>query len=412
MSLALHDLLVCCRRLENEKAVERRKEVENFKRLLRDSETVRQLDRNSDSKQGKQLNWDAVFSVLQKYFQKEIKNLQQTKPNASASTQTMRQKKIQEVGSLVKYFIRCANKRGPRLKCQELLIYVMEIIRDPTSCAAYGSDCSNILLKDILSVRKYWCEISQQQWSELLILYSQLYLKPSGNISRVLVARIIHTLMRGYCFQTDGLSSDMLIFFSKAMQSARQEKNSAGLDHIVGAMNIFCNKFADNCRLRICKAGEEILPTLLYIWTHYRPKDSLKASIIELFRLQVHIHHPKGAKTQGRGAYDFTKWQSILHNLYDVLVNEINLISSRGKYSSGSRNIAVKENLIELMADICHQVFTEDTKVLEITQSYAVTQREPSEDTVPNKRRRIELGWEVIRDNMQISQKDFDVIPW
>lgn len=54
---------------------------------------------------------------------------------------------------------------GPRLKCQELLTYVMEIIRDPTSCAAYGSDCSSILLKDILSVRKYWCEISQQQWS-------------------------------------------------------------------------------------------------------------------------------------------------------------------------------------------------------------------------------------------------------
>ncbi|NXJ58989.1 ATM kinase, partial [Rostratula benghalensis] len=412
MSLALHELLICCRRLENEKAVERRKEIENFKRLLRDSETVLQLDRNSDSKQGKQLNWDALFSVLQKCFQKEMKNVQLTKPNASAATQTTRQKKMQEVGSLVKYFIRCANKRGPRLKCQELLIYVMEIIRDPTNCAAYGSDCSSILLKDILSVRKYWCEIPQQQWSELLMVYGQLYLKPSGTINRVLVARIIHTLMRGYCFQTDGLSSDMFIFFSKAMQCARQEKNTAGLDHIVGAMNIFCNKFAVNCRIRICKIGEEILPTVLYIWTHHRPKDSLKESIIELFRLQVHVHHPKGAKTQGKGAYDSTKWQSILHNLYDLLVNEINLISSRGKYSSGSRNIAVKENLIELMADICHQVFTEDTKVLEITQSYTISQRECSDETVPSKRRRIELGWELIRDNLQRSQKDFDVIPW
>ncbi|XP_030331993.1 serine-protein kinase ATM isoform X1 [Strigops habroptila] len=412
MSLALHDLLVCCRRLENEKAVERRKEIENFKRLLRDSETILQLDRNSDSKQGKQLNWDAVFSVLQKYFQKEMKNLQLTKPNASASTQTTRHKKMQEVGSLVKYLIRCANKRGPRLKCQELLIYVMEIIRDPTSCAAYGSDCSSILLKDILSVRKYWCEISQKQWSELLVLYGQLYLKPSGKINRVLVARIIHTLTRGYCFQTDALSSDMLVFFSKAMQCARQEKNAAGLDHIVGAMNIFCSKFAVNCRIRICKVGEEILPTVLYIWTQYRPKDSLKEAIIELFRLQVRIHHPKGAKTQGKGAYDSAKWQSILHNMYDLLVNEVNLISSRGKYSSASRNIAVKENLIELMADICHQVFTEDTKVLEVTQSYAVSQREPSDETLPSKRRRIELGWEVIRDNLQRSQKDFDVIPW
>ncbi|NXU56060.1 ATM kinase, partial [Turnix velox] len=412
MSLVLHDLLICCRRLENEKAVERRKEIENFKRLLRDSETVLQLDRNSDSKQGKQLNWDALFSVLQKYFQKEMKNLQMTKPNASASTQTTRQKKMQEVGSLVKYFIRCANKRGPRLKCQELLYYVMQIIRDPTSCAAYGSDCSSILLKDILSVRKYWCEISQQQWSELLILYRQLYLRPSGKINRVLVARIIHTLMKGYCFQTDGLSSDMFIFFSEVMQCARQEKNTAGLDHIIGAINIFCSKFAVNCRIRICKMGEEILPTVLYIWTQHRPKDSLKESIIELFHLQVRVHHPKGAKTQGKDAYDSTKWRSILHNIYDLLVNEINLISSRGKYSSGSRNIAVKENLIELMADICHQVFAVDTKVPEITQAYAVTQRESSDETVPSKRRRIELGWELIRDNLQKSQKDFDVLPW
>lgn len=37
-------------------------------------------------------------------------------------------------------------------------------------------------------------------------------------------------------------------------------------------------------------------------------------------------------------------------------MSEINLIGSRGKYSSGSRTIAVKENLIGLMADICHQV--------------------------------------------------------
>lgn len=58
------------------------------------------------------------------------------------------------------------------------------------------------------------------------------------------------------------------------------------------------------------------------------------------------------------------------------------------------------------------QVFTEDTKVLEITQSYAITQRESGDGEGPSKRRRIELGWEVIRDNLQKSQNDFDVIPW
>nr|XP_031530717.1 serine-protein kinase ATM-like [Vicugna pacos]XP_031530718.1 serine-protein kinase ATM-like [Vicugna pacos]XP_031530719.1 serine-protein kinase ATM-like [Vicugna pacos] len=61
MSLALNDLLICCRQLEHDRATERRKEVEKFKRLIQDPETIQHLDRHSDSKQGKYLNWDAVF---------------------------------------------------------------------------------------------------------------------------------------------------------------------------------------------------------------------------------------------------------------------------------------------------------------------------------------------------------------
>uniref|UniRef100_A0A8D0GFY6 Telomere-length maintenance and DNA damage repair domain-containing protein n=1 Tax=Sphenodon punctatus TaxID=8508 RepID=A0A8D0GFY6_SPHPU len=158
MSLAIvQDLLVCYRQLENDKATERRKEVEKFK------QTVQQLDQNSDSRHGKQLNWDGVFRYLQKYIQKEMESLRFAKPNVSASTQAYRQKKMQEISSLVKYFIRCANKRAPRLKCHELLNYVMDTMNDASSCAIYGDDCSSILLKDILSVRKYWCEISKEQ---------------------------------------------------------------------------------------------------------------------------------------------------------------------------------------------------------------------------------------------------------
>ncbi|XP_054829190.1 serine-protein kinase ATM [Eublepharis macularius] len=412
MSLAIHELLLCCRQLDNDKATERKKEIEKFKRLIRDPETIRQLDSNSDSRDAKQMNWDATFRFLQKFIQKETESARLAKPNVSASTQAARQKKMQELSSLVKYFIRCANKRAPRLKCQELLIYVMSTMNDPSSCPVYGTDCSSILLKDILAVRKYWCEISSQQWSDLQNLYCKLFLKPSRDINKVLVARIIYTLSRGLCFQTDGLNSDLFNFFSRAMQFARQERNPAGLEHIFEAMNIFLGIFAVNYRMRVCKLGEEILPTGLYIWAQHKPNDSLKEQIIQLVQLQVRVHHPNGAKTQEKGVYVSAKWQSLLYNLYDLLVNEINLIGSRGKYSSGSRNIALKENLVDLMADICHQVFTEDTKVLEITQSYAATQRESGEGEGAAKRRRIELGWEVIRDNLQRSQNDFDVIPW
>ncbi|XP_075858601.1 serine-protein kinase ATM isoform X1 [Microcebus murinus] len=412
MSLALNDLLVCCRQLEHDRATERKKEIEKFKHLIRDPETVKYLDRHSDSKQGKYLNWDAVFRFLQKYIQKETECLRTAKPNVSASTQASRQKKMQEISSLVKYFIKCANKRAPRLKCQELLIYIMDTVKDSSNGAIYGADYSNILLKDILSVRKYWCEISQQQWLELFSVYFKLYLKPSQDVHRVLVARIIHAVTKGCCSQTDGLNSKFLDFFPKAIQCARQEKSSAGLNHILAALIIFLKTLAVNFRIRVCELGDEILPTLIYIWTQHRINDSLKELIIELFQLQVYIHHPKGAKTPEKGAYGSTKWQSILHNLYDLLVNEISHIGSRGKYSSGSRNIAVKENLIELMADICHQVFIEDTRSLEISQSYIITQRESTDYIVPCKRKKIELGWEVIKDHLQKPQSDFDLVPW
>ncbi|XP_028903598.1 serine-protein kinase ATM isoform X1 [Ornithorhynchus anatinus] len=412
MSLALNDLLLCCRQLENDRAAERRKEVEKFKRLIRDPLTVQCLDRNSDARQGKHLNWDAIFRFLQKYIQKETECLKTAKPNVSSSTQATRQKKMQEISSLVKYFIRCANKRAPRLKCQELLNFVMDTIKDSYNSAIYGADCSTILLKEILSVRKYWCEISPPQWAELSTLYFRLHLKPSKDINRVLVARIIHTVTRGCCSQTDGLNSKLFDLFSRAMQCARQEKSSAGMNYILAALNIFLKVFAVNFRLRICKLGEEILPVVLYIWTQNRPNDSLKEIIIELFQLQVHIHHPKGAKTREKGACVSSKWQSILYDMYDVLVGEISQIGSRGKYSSGSRNIAVKESLIELMADICHQVFNEDTRVLEISQSYASNSKECSDGGAPCKRRKIELSWEVIKDHLQKSQNDFDLVPW
>ena len=60
----------------------------------------------------------------------------------------------------------------------------------------------------------------------------------------------------------------------------------------------------------------------------------------------------------GAHAEDWAKWQSLLYNLYDVLVEEISHIGSRGKYATGSRHVAVKENLVELTADICHQVIS------------------------------------------------------
>uniref|UniRef100_A0A672RVI7 Serine-protein kinase ATM n=1 Tax=Sinocyclocheilus grahami TaxID=75366 RepID=A0A672RVI7_SINGR len=414
MSLALHELLVCCRGLENEKATERKKEVDRFRRLIRSPDTVEELDRTSGCKGSKQLTWDAVFRFLQKFLQKETELLQSGKANVSATTHANRQKKMQEISSLMKYFIRCANQRGPKLKCAELISHVVEVLQSPFSCAAYGEDYSSILLKNILSVRKYWCEMSQQQWHSLLDLYCGLFNKGSkSGTNRVQVSRIVYTVVWGCCVQTEGLSHTLFNFFLKALK--RPDGQLMILENLVSAVNVFLHSVLLSNRKRVCGLGEEVLSSMLRVYTEMRPSLVLKEELVKFFHLQLCVHHPRGAKTLETGAYaeDWVRWQGQLCTLYDALVSEISQIGSRGKYATGSRHIAVKESLIELTADVCHQLFNQSTPVSEATTSFCRdTQRDSPQCC---KRRRIEpslINWEVIRSKLQPHHSDFDMIPW
>uniref|UniRef100_A0A8C7XCY9 Telomere-length maintenance and DNA damage repair domain-containing protein n=1 Tax=Oryzias sinensis TaxID=183150 RepID=A0A8C7XCY9_9TELE len=199
MSLALHDLLLCCRGLENDKATERKKEAENFRRLLRSPEVLQELDCASlaKAKGSRQLTWDNVFRFLQHYVQKEMESIQSSRSNVTATTLAIRQKKMAEVCSLIKYFIRYANKRGPRLNCGELLKHVTEVLQSSHCCTAYGENYSSILLKDILTVRKYWCDISQKQWQS-----AEAFLTPflESFALSALFSRILHIIFLFFVF--------------------------------------------------------------------------------------------------------------------------------------------------------------------------------------------------------------------
>ncbi|KAK3513535.1 hypothetical protein QTP70_016470, partial [Hemibagrus guttatus] len=404
------------------------KDVDRLKRLLLDPKTVRELDNvstNRASRGSTQLTWDAVFRFLKKYLQKETELLKSGKANVSATTHANRHKKMQENSSLMKFFIRCANKRGPKLKCADLLTHVVEVLQSSFICNAYAEDYNSILLKDILSVRKYWCEITQQQWHDLLDVYCTPF-TASKSINRVSVSRIIHTVVQGCCIQTESLSHILFSFFSKALSNTRAERQLQVLENLISALNVFLRSVAMNRRRHVCSLGEELLPSILYVWSEKRPSSSLKEEMVAFFNTQLSVHHPKGAKTLETGAHaeDWARWQNLLYNLYDALVQEIGQIGSRGKYATGSRHIAVKENLIELTADICHQVLNVLPLLHQLHKTYgndkphclklfSQNSRVVSRDgTQSIKRRRVELGWETLRDHLQPHHSDFDMIPW
>lgn len=63
----------------------------------------------------------------------------------------------------------------------------------------------------------------------------------------------------------------------------------------------------------------------------------------------------------------------------------------------------------------CMQLFRDDNDphIVEVTQvSVRATHVGSPTHGAASKRRRIEVGWEVLRDHLQPQHNDFDVIPW
>lgn len=53
---------------------------------------------------------------------------------------------------------------GPRLRASQLIRQITEVLRDEFMLGAYGLDYSSVLLKNVLTVRKYCSEIGEKTW--------------------------------------------------------------------------------------------------------------------------------------------------------------------------------------------------------------------------------------------------------
>ena len=52
---------------------------------------------------------------------------------------------------------------------------------------------------------------------DLLEIYCRLFISPSKSVNRVLVSRVIRTLVHGCCVQTEGFHNTLFRFFPKAL---------------------------------------------------------------------------------------------------------------------------------------------------------------------------------------------------
>ena len=86
---------------------------------------------------------------------------------------------------------------------------------------------------------------------------------------------------------------------------------------------------------------------MLYNWCVFQ------SLLFDFLLLQMHLHHPHGAK-EGEGAayaYNWERWRGEVKKIYDLVHTEIYHINK-----NKNKVTELKDNFLELTVEVCNQV--------------------------------------------------------
>ncbi|XP_052812043.1 serine-protein kinase ATM-like isoform X2 [Mya arenaria] len=409
------DLINLCRAVNSERGPERRKAAVKLINSLHQSGVKKSLDKNFEIKalEGKKarvFTWENVFRAVCLYVQLETEELQKANENVSKATKTGRETRKKDISGLVKTVIRAADKGSPKLKGSLLFEHIKTVLMELFSCDAYGQDYCSIMLKNVLTVRKYVVELTTEELHKLLFLFCKLFCDPDVKLDRLVLARIIHSLVTSLSTQADIRPKRILAFFTDFFLKSKQHKSGLIVQHLLSALNVLVGTITPTSRVQVCRLGEDIVHHLLYLW-HNIATEELKDCLLEFLQVQVWCHHPRGDKQGGGGAFavNWDTWMSHLRKLYDLMYSEIQQIGAKSR----AKDSILKPAFVNLAVDVCQQIFTEGSHTIEVTQlSLPENEEEGTQPGPRPKRRRLESGWEAIRGFIITSGQTAKLIPW
>ncbi|KAI0210304.1 Serine-protein kinase ATM [Lamellibrachia satsuma] len=187
---------------------------------------------------------------------------------------------------------------------------------------SFGTDLSKVLLRDILEVHKYWCQLSSKQWSQLLHLYCVILKESPPGLDHRVLAEVIHVIVVGACQQSDVRVKKILPLFLDYFSRVKEEPSPSVLEHVVSSINVLSRSIAINGRVQVSRLGETIFIPLFYLWKNQH-NDRLKDEIVNFLQLQMSIHHPHGARTEEEGAFSVNShlWKVEITNVASVQVS-------------------------------------------------------------------------------------------
>ncbi|GAB1602778.1 serine-protein kinase ATM-like [Argonauta hians] len=373
------------------KAAERKEKASLLREVLKKRSEIEELDQ-------KPKYWNEILKNVIQYIYIESESLRKSK--ASVSTQPNENKKL-ELASLFKFVINTANKRKCKLKGEIIMKHICHVLNEDFLRESFGLIYSSVLLKKVLSIRKYINDISVNMWLGLLSTYCDMFLLGKNNLSKSLVAKIIHALIQAISLLTQ-LPTDELIHFYCTFFKAQNNKNEKleVVGYILLSANLVIQQSAVNNRHLMCLLGESAMQLLLHFWCQQNP---LQQHILVFFNFQLQLHNPCGARTEEEGAFaaDWDVWKSHLKKIYEITHNHLEEFNSRQILRD---TVSLLDwDLARFSADLYHQMFYINSC------SYSP---ENSESGVAAKKQRLESGLSELREKINSLGSNKKVIHW
>ena len=340
--------------------------------------------------------------------------------------------KLQAVG-LLNNVIKKANQGcKPMIRCELLLEDMISILRldssNPFLRKKFGSFSVQIILNRFLSVPYYLPYVSvgdtterqtanrKNTWKVLLKISIQLFEIIPENLDFHSCCALFHGILSNGLLYTNLLTplKKQFRFFENVLQSRRIHQCSAETKKIfLEATNIFIMTVGHESRQQTCIFGESVLKNVIAMYD----ERNTSPEVIKFLRIQMTLHHPRGARQVKDGAYcgQPIEWKEHLIRIYSNLVDTTiqNQAKSNRSKTYGNRDYLLNTELVELAVDVCYQLFldTENQKHksdesggVEVTQIVPldVTQQD-QEECRGTKRRKLSMSFKsCLLDSLKV----------
>lgn len=332
-------------KLQSKKVKQRKEGIEQITTWLKNKDS----DSLDNHKQ-----WNNLFLVIKGLILEEIDIIVKTDIPCSQVAKNNRDKRLEDMKSLLKLFLKQSYKLNVTLKTKDLMNHIVEVLDCRDRVSLMGMAYCDILRECVLSIYENQIKITAEHYDLLLrktvewILRSPFVSFDRGQLAN-LAFKLASNSSRIYELNWSKLSNLVLQYFS--IDNIQGENSGSVCSYMLSTLTVILSCLATSNRTQMCRIGESLMPC---IFTISRKFNQCKNSVIDFIQLQVIAHHPYDAYTKEEGAYmyDDKFWLKHLGLIYEFLMTESSDALKKSKYNSG------KKDLVQYL-DLLSSVYTQ-----------------------------------------------------